>query len=72
LSALNAQNERKSQAGDARSRRSGASQGRPAAYAASTISSKKAATEMYSEINENEEWAAIQKFNTLLHYEEQK
>ena len=26
----------------------------------------------YSEINEDDEWAAIQKFNTLLHYEEQK
>lgn len=29
-------------------------------------------TEIYSEINENDEWVAIQKFNTLLHYEEQK
>lgn len=27
---------------------------------------------MYSEIAEDDEWAAIQKFNTLLHYEEQK
>lgn len=27
---------------------------------------------MYSEINENDEWTAIQKFNTLLHFEEQK
>ena len=27
---------------------------------------------MYSEINEEDEWTAIQKFNTLLHYEEQK
>lgn len=26
----------------------------------------------YSEINENDEWVAIQKFNTLLHFEEQK
>jgi len=26
----------------------------------------------YSEINENDEWHAIQKFNTLLYYEEQK
>ena len=24
------------------------------------------------EINENDEWTAIQKFNTLLHFEEQK
>lgn len=29
-------------------------------------------TEVYSEINEDDEWTAIQKFNTLLHYEEQK
>ena len=29
-------------------------------------------TEAYSEIDEDDEWAAIQKFNTLLHYEEQK
>lgn len=27
---------------------------------------------MYSEIEEEDEWTAIQKFNTLLHYEEQK
>ena len=29
-------------------------------------------TEKYSEICENDEWTAIQKFNTLLHFEEQK
>lgn len=29
-------------------------------------------TDKYSEINENDEWTAIQKFNTLLHFEEQK
>jgi hypothetical protein len=29
-------------------------------------------TEAYSEINEDDEWTAILKFNTLLHYEEQK
>lgn len=34
--------------------------------------SQKARTEAYSEINENDEWTAIQKFNTLLHFEEQK
>ena len=39
---------------------------------ASVYSSKKAPTEVFSEINENDEWAAIQKFNTLLHVEEQK
>ena len=29
-------------------------------------------TEAYSELQEEDEWTAIQKFNTLLHYEEQK
>ena len=29
-------------------------------------------TEVYSELAEEDEWTAIQKFNTLLHYEEQK
>ena len=39
----------------------------------SIASSKKGPmTEKYSEINENDEWTAIQKFNTLLHFEEQK
>jgi hypothetical protein len=38
----------------------------------SYASSQKAPTEAYSEINENDEWTAIQKFNTLLHFEEQK
>jgi len=39
----------------------------------SYVSSQKSkATEAYSEINENDEWTAIQKFNTLLHFEEQK
>lgn len=27
---------------------------------------------MFTEIDENDEWTAIQKFNTMLHYEEQK
>ena len=31
-----------------------------------------ALTEVYSELDEEDEWTAIQKFNTLLHYEEQK
>lgn len=35
-------------------------------------SSQAPLTEVYSEINEDDEWTAIQKFNTLLHYEEQK
>ena len=34
--------------------------------------SQGAKTEAYSEIEEEDEWTAIQKFNTLLHYEEQK
>ena len=34
--------------------------------------SQGAKTEVYSEIEEEDEWTAIQKFNTLLHYEEQK
>ena len=38
----------------------------------SYTSSQAAKTEVYSEINEDDEWTAIQKFNTLLHYEEQK
>jgi hypothetical protein len=37
-----------------------------------TSTRKPPPTEVYSEINENDEWAAIQKFNTLLHFEEQK
>lgn len=36
---------------------------------ASILSSK---VSRYSEIDENDEWVAIQKFNTLLHFEEQK
>jgi hypothetical protein len=45
---------------------------RKSAYSASResyISSRKAPSQ-YSEINENDEWVAIQKFNTLLHFEE--
>ena len=38
----------------------------------SMASSQAAMTEVYSELNEDDEWTAIQKFNTLLHYEEQK
>ena len=38
----------------------------------SMTSSQANKTEVYSEINEDDEWTAIQKFNTLLHYEEQK
>ena len=35
-------------------------------------SSQAPQTEVFSELNEDDEWTAIQKFNTLLHYEEQK
>ena len=35
-------------------------------------SNKPPGTEKYSEINENDEWTAIQKFNSMLHFEEQK
>ena len=38
----------------------------------SVTSSHVARTEVYSELAEEDEWTAIQKFNTLLHYEEQK
>jgi soluble P-type ATPase len=38
----------------------------------SMTSSQMQKTEVYSEIDEDDEWTAIQKFNTLLHYEEQK
>jgi hypothetical protein len=36
------------------------------------MSSQVARTEVYSELDEDDEWTAIMKFNTLLHYEEQK
>lgn len=49
------------------------SQGRKAADNVSCTSSQVAPlTEVYSEIAEEDEWTAIQKFNQLLHYEEQK
>ena len=38
----------------------------------SMLTSEKAQSEAFSELNEEDEWVAIQKFNTLLHYEEQK
>ena len=38
--------------------------------AMSWASSKKPHTEVYSESDEDDEWTAILKFNTLLHYEE--
>ena len=40
--------------------------------AISQVTSQVAPTEVYSELAEEDEWTAIQKFNTLLHYEEQK
>lgn len=41
-----------------------------AADQVSVASSRAPLTEVYSEIAEEDEWAAIQKFNQLLHYEE--
>lgn len=38
----------------------------------SYTSSQRPGTEVYSELDEDDEWTAILKFNTLLHYEEQK
>ena len=38
----------------------------------SVTSSVAAKSEVFSELAEEDEWTAIQKFNTLLHYEEQK
>jgi len=38
----------------------------------SVTSSVGAQSEVFSELAEEDEWTAIQKFNTLLHYEEQK
>ena len=38
----------------------------------SYTSSQRLGTEAYSELDEDDEWTAILKFNTLLHYEEQK
>lgn len=38
----------------------------------SRVSSASRRTEVYSELAEDDEWTAIEKFNTLLHYEEQK
>jgi hypothetical protein len=74
LNQLNARNaaDATSRPGDAASRRSAVSQSR-ASVARTILSSKRShVSEVYSEINENDEWVAIQKFNTLLHYEEQK
>ena len=38
----------------------------------SMLTSERPQSEAFSELNEEDEWVAIQKFNTLLHYEEQK
>jgi len=42
------------------------------ADAMSWTSSQQARTEVMEDLNEEDEWTAIMKFNTLLHYEEQK
>jgi hypothetical protein len=54
--------------GENASRRSGTR----SAYSMSGRSGVSRPQSQYSEINENDEWVAIQKFNTLLHFEEQK
>ena len=48
------------------------SRGRAADQISVTSSQVDNRTEVYSELAEEDEWTAIQKFNTLLHYEEQK
>jgi hypothetical protein len=58
-----------SQVASVRSRKSAVSQHSQRSGIRSILSSK---VSRYSEINENDEWVAIQKFNTLLHFEEQK
>ena len=69
-------NDRKSKQGDALSIRSRGmsaySKSKPADMMSYASSRKSKATEVYSEINENDEWTAIQKFNAVLHFEEQK
>ena len=60
-----ASSRRSSQPLSVRSRRSGRQ-----ADQISVTSSQVARTEVYSELAEEDEWTAIQKFNTLLHYEE--
>lgn len=52
-----------------RSLRSGANNDDTRSIASSQVSRR---TDAYSELAEEDEWTAIQKFNTLLHYEEQK
>ena len=61
-----ASSRRSSQPASVRSRRRGADE-----YSI-TSSQADRRTEVYSELAEEDEWTAIQKFNTLLHYEEQK
>ena len=52
--------------------RSGRQQANNADRMSLTSSQADRRTEVYSELAEEDEWTAIQKFNTLLHYEEQK
>lgn len=60
-----ASSRRSSQPMSIRSQRRGADE-------VSRTSSYAAKSEVFSELAEEDEWTAIQKFNTLLHYEEQK
>jgi len=44
----------------------------PARSVTSSQLDRQTEIERFTEINENDEWNAIQKFNSLLYYEEQK
>lgn len=69
LNRLNIKNDQPDDVVSTRSRRSAVSQDRRSKVP-SYVSSRKAESQFSS--NEDDEWVAIQKFNTLLHYEEQK
>jgi len=45
---------------------------RPSQVDTQSMTSSMAKSQAYSEMDEDDEWNAIMKFNTLLHYEEQK
>lgn len=71
LDALNAENRSRGVAENDIKSKASRSQG-PRSVMSSQRSAKSRSMANYSEIDENDEWVAIQKFNTLLHYEEQK
>ena len=45
---------------------------RPSQVDTQSMTTSVAKSQAYSELDEDDEWNAIMKFNTLLHYEEQK